>query len=127
MIETIFAEVRYINIKPTIVVIIEQRHPGAWRLQNGLFFGSSRPMAESVDAGCMGHINKNDWCAVNKATGCDWSRKCVLHRSVRPARAHAALLALGCFFWRILLGQSGIQKQRCTNGLHCGCTEKAPR
>src|SRR2546426_425375 len=83
---------------------------------------------ESVDAGRMGHINKNDWCAVNKAAGRNRSRKCILHWSVRAARAHAALLATdGFLFHWFLLRQPGVQKQRRTNRLHRGRPEKAPR
>src|SRR6266403_2234162 len=85
-------------------------------------------MVESVDAGCMGHINKNDWCPVNKAPGRNRSRECILYWSVRTARAHAALLVTDRFLFRgVLLSQSGVQKQRHTNGLYCGRAEKAPR
>ncbi len=78
-------------------------------------------MMESVDAGFMGKIDKNDRCAVNKTSGRNRSRKCVLHWSMRAARAHAALLATEGFLFRwILLRQHGIQKKERTNGLHCG-------
>src|SRR5204862_409562 len=49
-------------------------------------------------------------------------------RSVRAARAYAALLASdGLLFRGILLGQPGAQKQRHTNGGYCGCEEYAPK
>src|ERR1700704_1904750 len=84
-------------------------------------------MVESVDAGCMSHINKNDWCAVNKAPGRNWSRECILYWSVRAARAHAALLVRdGFLLRRVLPRQRGIQKKDRTNGLHCGDTGNAP-
>src|SRR6266851_8261196 len=85
-------------------------------------------MTEYVNASRMRHINKNDWCAVNKAPGCDRSRKCILYWSVRAARAHAALLDTEAFVFRwFLLRQPGVQKQRRTNRLHHGRPEKAPR
>src|SRR6266853_6543909 len=85
-------------------------------------------MMKFVDPGRMGHIDKNDWCAVNKASGRDRSRKGVLHWSVGASRAHAALLIRDGFLFRwFLLGQRGIQKKGCTNGLHCGGAGKAPR
>src|SRR6266436_8756855 len=85
-------------------------------------------MTEYVNASRMRHIHKNDRGVVNEAPGCDRPRKCVLHWSVRPARAHTALLALdGLLFPGVLLGKTGFQKQRRTNGLYCGCAEKAPR
>src|SRR5229473_3747459 len=84
-------------------------------------------MVESVDAGCMGHINKNDWCAVNKAPGRNRSRECILYWSVRTARAHAALLVTdGFLFRRVLPRQRGIQKKDRTNGLHRRDAENAP-
>src|SRR6266576_2538660 len=65
----------------------------------------------------MRYIDENDRRAVNKAPGRNRSRKWVLHRSVRAARAYAALLASdGLLFRGILLGQPGAQKQRHTNG-----------
>jgi hypothetical protein len=85
-------------------------------------------MMEYVEASRMRHIHKNDRRAVNKAPSRNRPRKCVLHRGVRSARAHAALLAPdGLFLHRIFLGQSRAQKQRHTNGLYCGCAEKTPR
>src|SRR5437016_8109174 len=85
-------------------------------------------MVEFVDAGCMGHINKNDWCSVNKAPGRNRSRECILYWSVRAARAHAALLVTdGFLFRRVLLRQPGILKKDRTNGLHRGGAENAPR
>src|SRR6266436_4408552 len=85
-------------------------------------------MVESVDASCMGHINKNDWCAVNKAPGRNRSRECILYRSVRAARAHAALLVTdGFLFRRVLPRQRGIQEQSHTNGLQQRCVENVPR
>ena len=68
--------------------------------------------------GRMRYIDKNDWCAVNEASGRNWPRKCILHRSVRPACAHAALRVRdGFLFGGVLLGQTGAQKQRQTNDL----------
>src|SRR6266481_1707837 len=85
-------------------------------------------MVESVDAGCMGHIKKNDWCAVNKAPGRNRSREGVLDRRVCAASTHAALLAAdGFLFRRVLLRQPGVLKKDCTRGLHCGGEENAPR
>src|SRR6266851_7950173 len=85
-------------------------------------------MVESVDAGCMGHINKNDWCPVNKAPGRNRSRECILYWSVRAARAHAALLVTDRFlFRRVLPRQRGIEKKDRTNGLHCGNAGNAPK
>src|SRR5712692_10088706 len=85
-------------------------------------------MMEFVDAGRMGHIDKNDRCAVNKAPSRNWARECVLHRSVCAARTYAALLALdGLLFRGGLLGLPGAQKQGHTNGLYCGCPKNAPR
>src|SRR5712664_2450644 len=85
-------------------------------------------MMEFVDAGRMRHIDKNDRCAVNKTSSRNWSRKCVLHRGVCDARAHAALLALdGLLFRGVLLGPPGAQKQRHANGLYCGCLDNAPK
>jgi hypothetical protein len=76
----------------------------------------------------MGHINKNDWCAVNKTPGRNRSRECILYWGVRAARAHAALSVLGHFlFWGILLRQRGIQKQSQANGLQQRCAKKVPR
>src|SRR6267378_2609327 len=84
-------------------------------------------MVESVDAGCMGHINKNDWCAINKAPGRNRSRQCIPYGSVRTARAHAALLVTdGFLFRRVLPRQRGIQKQSHTNGLQQRCAENVP-
>src|SRR6266481_9681063 len=85
-------------------------------------------MMKFVDPGRMGHIGKNDWCAVNKSSGRDRSRKGILHWSVRAAGAHAALLIRDGFLLRwFLLGQRGIQKKGRTNGLHCSGAGKAPR
>src|SRR6266404_1522018 len=85
-------------------------------------------MVESVDAGRMGHINKNDWCAVNKAPGRNRSRECILYWSVRTARAHTALLVTdGFLFRRVLTRPRGIQKKERTNGLHCGDAGNAPQ
>src|SRR5882724_11713384 len=81
-----------------------------------------------VDARRVRHICKNDRGAVNKASGCDRARKCVPYRSVRAACAHATLLAPdGLFFWGLLLGHAGAQKQRHTNGLYGGGTERTHR
>ena len=75
-------------------------------------------MMKYVNASRTRHIDKNDRCVINEAAGRDRPRKCILHWSVRPTRAHAALLVLGRFlFWGILLRQHGIQKQSQTNGL----------
>ena len=85
-------------------------------------------MMEYVETSRMRYINENDRRAVNKAPGRNRSRKWVLHRSVRAARAYAALLASdGLLFRGILLGQPGAQKQRHTNGWYCGCEEYAPK
>src|SRR5712691_8806346 len=85
-------------------------------------------MMKFVDAGRMGHVDKNDWCAVNKAAGRNRSRKGVLHWSMRTARAHAALLVRdGSLFRWFLLGKRGIQKKSRTNGLNCGGARNAPR
>src|SRR2546429_443498 len=85
-------------------------------------------MMEYVETSRMRYINENDRRAVNKAPGRNRSRKWVLHRSVRAARAYAALLASdGLLFRGILLGQPGAQKQRHTNGGYCGCEEYAPK
>src|SRR6266853_2817111 len=84
-------------------------------------------MMENVEASRVRHIDKNDRCAVNKATGRNRSRKCVLHWSVRAARARAALLPSDGFLFRgVLLGQPGVQKQRHRDGLYCSRAEKAP-
>ena len=83
---------------------------------------------EYVETSRMRYINENDRRAVNKAPGRNRSRKWVLHRSVRAARAYAALLASdGLLFRGILLGQPGAQKQRHNNGGYCGCEEYAPK
>jgi len=83
---------------------------------------------EYVETSRMRYFNENDRRAVNKAPGRNRSRKWVLHRSVRAARAYAALLASdGLLFRGILLGQPGAQKQRHTNGGYCGCEEYAPK
>src|SRR5260370_8545108 len=85
-------------------------------------------MMKCVDRGRMGVIDKRDWCAVNKASGRNRSRKGVLHWSVRASRAHAALLIRdGFLFCWFLLGKRGIQKKSRTNGLHCGGAGKARR
>src|SRR5260370_41292906 len=81
-----------------------------------------------VDPGRMGHVDKNDCCAVNKASGRNRSRQCVLYWSVLAAGAHAALLIRdGLLFCWFLLGKRGIQKKSRTNGLQCGGARKAPR
>ncbi len=83
---------------------------------------------EYVNASGVRCVDKNDRGTVNEAPGRDRSRKCVLHRSVRPSRAHAALLALDrSLFWEILLRPTGIQKQSQTNGLQQRCAEKIPK
>src|SRR6266481_6358753 len=85
-------------------------------------------MMEDVNASRVRHIDKNHRGPVNEASGRDRPRKGVLHRSVRPARAHAALLALDLtLFWEILLRPAGIQKQNHTNDLQQRCAEKVPR
>src|SRR5216684_2535417 len=85
-------------------------------------------MMKFVDPGRMGHVDKNDWCAVNEASGRNRSRKSVLHWSVRASRAHAALLIRdGFLFCWFLLGKRGIQKKSGTNGLHCSGAREAPR
>ena len=85
-------------------------------------------MMESVDAGCMRHVNKNDRCVVNKAPGRNRPRECILYWSMRAARARAALLVTDRFlFRRVLPRPRGIQKQSHTNGLQQRCPENAPR
>ncbi len=83
---------------------------------------------EYVNASRVRHIDKDDRSSVNEASGRDRSRKGVLHWSVRPSRAHAALLALDLtLFWEILLRLAGIQKQSHTNDLQQRCAGKVPR
>ena len=83
---------------------------------------------EYVNASRVRHVDKNHRGPVYEASGGNRSRKRVLHRSVRPARAHAALLALDLtLFWEILLRLAGIQKQSHTNDLQERCAEKVPR
>ena len=60
---------------------------------------------EFVDPSRMRDIDKNDRCVINEAARRDRPRECVLHRSVRPARARATLRALdGLFFRGVLPG-----------------------
>lgn len=83
---------------------------------------------EYVNASRVRHIDKNHRGPVNETSGRDRPRKRVLHRSVRPARARAALLALDLTLFReILLRPAGIQKQSHTNDLQQRCAEKVPR
>ena len=120
--------IQQVNVQPAIVVVIEQRYAGSWRLENRPFLRRSRAMMEYVDAGRMRHVHKNDRRVINEASGRNRSRKRVPHRSVRRACAHAALWAPhGLFLRRVLLGQTAAQKQRCTNELCGDRAEEASR
>src|SRR6266699_1866600 len=85
-------------------------------------------MMEYVETSRMRYINENDRRAVNKAPGRNRSRKWVLHRSVRAARADAALLASDGLPSRgILFGPPGAKQQHPTNRWYCGCEAYAPK
>src|SRR5690242_15820512 len=95
-----------IDVQPTIIVVVQQRHATAQRFRDVSLLWRPARIPPCIETGLLRNIVKDDRAAVHKSARRNWPMLHIMHWRVDTAGARASLR------WCALLGQCPAARER---------------